>query len=365
MAVRMVSTSEPATADQKPWTAKPGVTRQASFNRKAFTTSRKSPSVKNVRGRVRNLSTGPMVALTMAITIVAMSAAPKSRTLIPGMICATSQSARALRNQLTMRCSIRTSGSEIMISHGDIVRGDIRFCLPCLEAGLLSGQAAGQSISETLRRTAQLRRDQLYVPALAGGHHASGMGGGDADGLRLRGEGAHAHHAHSAAEKRGAGDGTFSESHRPAADVEASGAGAVPVAAADEVRCGAAAELPEPAAEGNAVCVRIPARFVAGGRGVRRTAAEQRVAVRGGVGEAGSAGGNHRRLRVLPAAQTGVHGGRRGCVGGTRQGIAGHGAGFVSDVQARRVAGGGAERGVVVEEGGVARKSTRLNSSHL
>jgi len=41
-----------------------------------------------------------------------------------------------------------------------------------------------------------------------------------------------------------AGDGGFSESHRPAADVKAFGTGAVPVAAADEVRCGPAAELP-------------------------------------------------------------------------------------------------------------------------
>jgi hypothetical protein len=110
MAVRMVSTRDPATADQKPCTAKPGVNSEASFSKRAFTTSRKSPSVKNVRGKVRNLSTGPMVALTMAMTIVAISAAPKSRTQIPGMICATSQSARALRNQLTMRCSIWTSG---------------------------------------------------------------------------------------------------------------------------------------------------------------------------------------------------------------------------------------------------------------
>src|SRR6516225_6248867 len=75
--VRMVSTIEPKNADRKPRTENPGVNREANFNRKAFTTKRKSPSVNSVSGKVSTFRTIPKVALTMAIITVASRAAPK------------------------------------------------------------------------------------------------------------------------------------------------------------------------------------------------------------------------------------------------------------------------------------------------
>ena len=48
--VRIVSTSDPSSAARKPWTRKPGVNIDASFNRSALITSGNSPSVRKISG---------------------------------------------------------------------------------------------------------------------------------------------------------------------------------------------------------------------------------------------------------------------------------------------------------------------------
>src|ERR1017187_6211706 len=94
------------------------------------------------------------------------------------MICATSQSASALNSQFKIQCTknIRGLQPEIMISHGDPLRRDLRLRIPGLEAGLLSGQNSGQPIPETLRRALELRGNQLHVPPPALALHAGERG---------------------------------------------------------------------------------------------------------------------------------------------------------------------------------------------
>ena len=160
-----------------------------------------------------------------------------------------------------------------MISHGDALRRNFRLRISGLEAGLLSGQDSGQPVSEILRGTAELRGDQLHVPPPALGLHAGELGGADARRVRLRGEGEHAHHAHPAVEERGRCHRALSENDRPAAHCAAPGADPVPVAAGDEVRRRAFAQLPGTAARRPAVCLRVSPRELAGGGSVRRAAA--------------------------------------------------------------------------------------------
>src|SRR4051812_37821490 len=97
-----------------------------------------------------------------------------------------------------------------MIFHGDALRRNFRLRIRKLEAGLLSGETAVEAIPEALRRTAELRRDQLHVPAAALGLDADELGRADAARLCVRGEGQPAHHAHRAPEKRGGADGAVS-----------------------------------------------------------------------------------------------------------------------------------------------------------
>jgi len=109
MAVRMVSTSEPATADQKPWTAKPGVTSEAS------STERHSPPAGRAQRQKRNgksqkLEHRPDGGIDDGDHDGGDERRAEVADFDPGTICATSQSARALTNQLTMRCSIWTLG---------------------------------------------------------------------------------------------------------------------------------------------------------------------------------------------------------------------------------------------------------------
>ena len=52
-----------------------------------------------------------------------------------------------------------------------------------MEARILSGQAAVETVSESLRVAPQLRRDQLHVPAPAFNFHAGRLGGGNAPGF--------------------------------------------------------------------------------------------------------------------------------------------------------------------------------------
>ena len=61
--------------------------------------------------------------------------------------------------------------------------------------------------------------------------------------------------------------------------------------------------------------LRIPARLVARRRGVRAAAAPQPRAVRRRQREDVDAGSDHRRLRVLPVARRGLHGGRHRALG--------------------------------------------------
>src|SRR6476646_68833 len=119
------------------------------------------------------------------------------------MICATSQSASAPSNQFTIRwTNMYGLQPEIMISHGDALRRNLRLRISGVETGLLSGQDSGQPVSEALRCTAELRGNPLHVPAPAFGLHAGELGGADTRWVRLRGEGQHADHAHPAIEER-------------------------------------------------------------------------------------------------------------------------------------------------------------------
>ena len=82
----MVSTTEPSKAARKPRTANPGVNREASLSSRALSASRNKPRVSNVTGKNRNLRTGPITALTRAMTMVATSAEPNPLSSMPGMI---------------------------------------------------------------------------------------------------------------------------------------------------------------------------------------------------------------------------------------------------------------------------------------
>src|ERR1017187_152114 len=252
----MVRSTEPSNAGTNPRTRKPGDNIEASFNSTALMTSRKSPSVTNVNGKAKNRKIRPTVTSRMAITAVAIRASAKFRTTIPGITLATIHSARAPTSQLTIRCtSIAALRPEIMISHGDVVCRNLRLCISCLEARILPGKASGQPVSEALRPTAQLRGDQLHVPASANGVDPPELGGGDASGLRLCRESKPADHAYPGAEERRGSDGAFPEDDRSPADFAAAGSDPVPVAAALEVRRGPAAGLSGVAAPRNAVCL--------------------------------------------------------------------------------------------------------------
>ena len=98
----MVSTSEPSSAVRNPRTRKPGVNSEASFSRKAFDHQQEQAQGQERQRKGEELAApGPCVPFTMAITMVAISAAPKPRTSIPGTICATSHSASALTSHPT------------------------------------------------------------------------------------------------------------------------------------------------------------------------------------------------------------------------------------------------------------------------
>src|SRR5450432_164207 len=181
------------------------------------------------------------------------------------MICATIQSATALTSQLTMMFIILDLQPEIMISHGDALRRNLRLRISGLETRLLPGQASGRAISEALRRTAKLRGDQLHVPPSALGQDARKLGGGHSAGLRVRGEGEHADHPYSAPEKRRGGHRVVPEDDRPAAHRAPPGPDSLSVAAGGEVRPGSAAKLPGPAARRHALRLRVPPQELAGG----------------------------------------------------------------------------------------------------
>src|SRR5471030_531829 len=161
------------------------------------------------------------------------------------MICATIQSATALTSQLTMMFIILDLQPEIMISHGDALRRNLRLRISGLETRLLPGQASGHAISEALRRTAKLRGDQLHVPPSALGQDARKLGGGHSAGLRVRGEGEHADHPYSAPEKRRGGHRVVPEDDRPAAHRAPPGPDSLSVAAGGEVRLESVAERSE------------------------------------------------------------------------------------------------------------------------
>src|SRR5450432_1012807 len=167
------------------------------------------------------------------------------------MICATIQSASPLNNQLTMICIILDLQPEIMISHGDALRRYLRLRISGLETRLLSGQASGRAISEALRRTAELRGDQLHVPPSALGQDARKLGGGHAARLRIRGEGEHADHSYAAPEERRGGHRVVPEDDRPAAHRAPPGPDSLSVAAGVEVRLESVAKLSGPVARRN------------------------------------------------------------------------------------------------------------------
>src|ERR1039458_290757 len=98
----------------------------------------------------------------------------------------------------------------------------------------------------------------LHVPPPALGLHPGELGGADRRRVRLRGEGPHAHHAHPAPEERRGGHRALSEDDRPTAQRPPPGTDSVPVAAGDEVRCDAPAQLPGTAARRPALRLRIP-----------------------------------------------------------------------------------------------------------
>src|SRR5689334_6981797 len=74
--------------------------------------------------------------------------------------------------------------------------------------------------------------------------------------------------------------------------------------------------------------------------------------MRRGIGEAGDAGGDYSRLRVLPTAEARLHGERHRRIRVAGQGTGRDRARFVPNVQARGNAGRCAERGTGVAEGG-------------
>src|SRR4051794_17862429 len=112
------------------------------------------------------------------------------------MICAISQSAAAATSQFTIQCTRNIDGNlqgrgisqqslrpEIMLNHGDSLRRNFRLRIPGLETGLLSSQDGSQPVPESLRDEAELRGDQLHVPAAALVVDAGELGGADTAGL--------------------------------------------------------------------------------------------------------------------------------------------------------------------------------------
>src|ERR1017187_1575863 len=77
------------------------------------------------------------------------------------------------------------------------LRGHFRICIPCLEAGFLSPEVAPEEVSRTLRKTSELGRDQLHVPAIAAGVDTRKLGGSDTRGVSVLRQGAPADHPHS------------------------------------------------------------------------------------------------------------------------------------------------------------------------
>src|ERR1039457_433259 len=145
-----------------------------------------------------------------------------------------------------------------MISHGNAFCRNLLLRISGLEAGVLPGLASGQAVARELFRAAQLRGDQLPLPAPARGVDTGSVGGGDALRVRLRGESQYANHAYPAAEERGAGHRCFPEGDRPVAHLAAAGPRSVTIAAEPEMRHRRAAGLPGAAAGGHALRIRVP-----------------------------------------------------------------------------------------------------------
>src|SRR5947208_2070267 len=163
------------------------------------------------------------------------------------------EGASTVTSQLTMMCTMKISSQrclqpEIMISHGDALRRDLRLRISGLEARLLPGQATGPPVSELLRGTAQLRGDQLHIPPPAFGHDARKLGGSHEPRFRFRRQSEHADYAYPAPEKRRGGDRVVSEEDRPAAHRAPPRPDSVSVAPRRQVRPGPAAQLPGSAA---------------------------------------------------------------------------------------------------------------------
>src|SRR5581483_461684 len=142
---------------------------------------------------------------------------------------------------------------------GPALRRNFRLRLRTMEAAVLSQGCTCQEIPGALRHAVELCRDQLHLPAHAVGDNARVLGGADATGVRVRDQGSHADYARAAAEECGRGYGDFPALDRSVAFGAAARPGALPVAAAFEIRCEAAGRFPGTTAARPSLCHRISA----------------------------------------------------------------------------------------------------------
>src|SRR5262249_37955376 len=134
-----------------------------------------------------------------------------------------------------------------------------RIRLPRVEAGVLSQERRVEKLSQLLRDTPELRRDQLHVPATSEGDDARRMGECDAGGLSLRAQGAHEADAYPAPEECGGFHRSLSARHRSATQRTKAGADSLSVASEFEMRSDSAGRLSRSASSRPAICLRVPA----------------------------------------------------------------------------------------------------------
>ena len=125
-------------------------------------------------------------------------AVPNPAISIPGTMAATITRLSALKSQLTSRCNMVFDCKST--SMAQLYTGTSGFAYPSWKPRFYPAGHAGQEVSGALRQPAELRGNQLHVPATARGNHPRKLGEGHARRLSVCLQGQHADHAYPAAE---------------------------------------------------------------------------------------------------------------------------------------------------------------------
>jgi hypothetical protein len=92
----MLTTNDPNSADQKLAIVNPGKSQATRPSMAAFTTKRKRPRVRMVKGKVREITSGRKIAFTIPNSNAERARDPRPSMCIPGMIELASQRLSAL-----------------------------------------------------------------------------------------------------------------------------------------------------------------------------------------------------------------------------------------------------------------------------